>query len=236
MSESYDAANLEAMSVAKSYQAAMLKLVQHKLAMPAKQGRVIDFGAGRGDYAIALSAASVGTEVLAFEPDTLLHAHYPEPLSVVSILEEIPEQCAAAAYSLNVLEHIHDDAAALRAWATRCEAGAHIFLLVPANPGLWTPMDTLVGHQRRYTPATLADTVRAAGLSVEESGWFDRTGYFATRAFQLLSRVRGNTSTGTVSKGQMRLFDALFSLAEPVFSTLHLPFGKNCWVLAKKPA
>jgi hypothetical protein len=27
----------------------------------------------------------------------------------------------------------------------------------------------------------------------------------------------------------------LFQLAEPGFAGLHLPFGKNCWVLARRP-
>ena len=232
MGESYDAANLEAMSVAKAYQAAMLNLVRRKLAIAKSPRRVIDFGAGRGDYAAALSHESL--EVLSFEPDTKLHEHYPPQLTVVSELSAIPFGFAEAAYSLNVLEHITDDTAALRSWATRCQPGARFFLLVPANPGLWTSMDTLVGHQRRYTPATLAETVNGAGLLIEDSGWFDRTGYFATRAFQLLNR--GRAGAGVVSKSQMRLFDEIFSLAEPVFSRLRLPFGKNCWVLAKKPA
>lgn len=235
MSESYDAANLEAMSVAEAYQSAMLRLARQKLNLSQPFQRVIDFGAGRGDYAAALTRVT-GSEVLSFEPDTRLHAHYLPTLKVVADLTAIPAGYAEKAYSLNVLEHITDDAAALRTWATRCQAGAYIFLLVPANPGLWTPMDTLVGHQRRYAPATLANTVREAGLVVEESGWFDRTGYFATRAYQVLSLLRTKETAGAVSKGQMRLFDALFSLSEPVFSGLRLPFGKNCWVLAKKPA
>jgi hypothetical protein len=40
---------------------------------------------------------------------------------------------------------------------------------------------------------------------------------------------------GAVSRLQIRCFDALFELGEPVFAGLHLPFGKNCWVLARRP-
>lgn len=235
MAESYDAANLEAMSVARAYQAAMLRLVRDKLEL-GRAIHVADFGAGRGDYAAGLANAT-GVSILSYEPDETLHVHYPAPMEVVSSLDALSDGCLDAAYSLNVLEHIPDDVAALRAWAAKCKAGASIFLLVPANPALWTPMDTLVGHQRRYMPGTLRQVVQAAGLEVESAGWFDRTGYFATRIFGALSRIRpAKQGAGSVSKGQVRVFDAMFACAEPLFERLNLAFGKNCWVLAKKPA
>lgn len=235
MSESYDAANLEAMSAAQAYPAAMLQLVLDKLALKGNLHRVADFGAGRGDYAAGVGLAT-GIPVLSYEPDASLHPFYPPGQSVTSDISTIPDESLDAAYSLNVLEHIPDDVAALRAWASKCKDGAYIFLLVPANPALWTPMDTLVGHQRRYMPDTLQDAVRSAGLEVAAAGWFDRTGYFVTRAYQVLNRLKAKEpGAGVVSKTQIKLFDRVFQLSEPVLASLALPFGKNCWVLARRP-
>lgn len=229
----YDAANLEAMSAAVGYQAAMRQLVVAKLRLSTATEVVADFGAGRGDYASAIQA-DTRINVVAVEPDTTLHTYYPSSLKVTASLAELPRGVEAA-YSLNVLEHIPDDAATLAAWGSHCKPGAFIFLLVPANPGLWTPMDTLVGHQRRYLPRTLRETVKKAGLQVIEEGWFDRTGYFATRAFQFLNLFRQVKPSGVVSKAQIKAFDALFRVFEPFFEALAIPFGKNCWVLARCP-
>lgn len=221
------------MGEAVCYQAAMRQLVVDQLELDVGQPRVLDFGAGWGDYAAALQR-QLGRPILCLEPDVALHRHYPGDLPVSASLAQIAPGLDCA-YSLNVFEHIDDDAAALRDLAGRCRPGARIFILVPANPSLWTPMDSLVGHRRRYTAAALRDTVDRAGLVVRRAGWFDRTGYFATRAYQLLHRagVLKRQQAGAVSKRQIRVFDLLFRIAEPVLRPL--PFGKNCWVLVEVP-
>lgn len=231
---SCDAANLEAMGEAVAYQSAMRQLVFDKLRLRAARGRVLDFGAGRGDYASAIQRLTA-MQVLCLEPDRTLHQHYPSGMPIVEDLARIEASSLDCAYSLNVLEHIEDDIGALEELAARCRPGAFVFVLVPANPGLWTPMDTLVGHYRRYTPRLLRSSVRLAGLDVVEAGWFDRTGYFATRAYQLLHRAGLMRGHGAVSRQQIRCFDALFQLSEPVLRGLRLPFGKNYWVLAQRP-
>ncbi|MBU9199849.1 class I SAM-dependent methyltransferase [Burkholderia multivorans] len=234
----YDAANLEAMSFARAYQAAMQDLVIRKLGL-CPGTRVLDFGAGRGDYALGIHR-QCSANVLCLEPDVQLHSSYPASLPVIASLDAMdagqygPMDCA---YSLNVLEHINDDAKALRQLADRCQPGARLFALVPANESLWTEMDDLVGHRRRYTPETLRATAESAGLFVEETGWFDRTGYFATRAYQFASRLGllKATKAGKVSSMQIRVFDALFRCLEPVLTLSHASFGKNCWMLARRP-
>ncbi len=231
----YDAANLEAMSVAGRYRAAMSDLVVRKLRLSEQKGRLIDFGAGRGDYACSIQAMTP-MSVVSLEPDSMLHPHYPSGLEVVSSLDAVERSSLDAAYSLNVLEHIEDDVAALKALAARCKPGAAIFILVPGGPSLWTPMDDLVGHLRRYTLKSLSNTVTSAGLRLEDAGWFDRTGYLATKTYQCLAAMRKESATGAVSPGQVKLFDAAFGLLEPGLAFLMPGVGKNCWVLAKKPS
>ena len=229
-----DAANLEAMGAAVRYQAAMRKLVARALELTVDVP-VLDFGAGRGDYAAEL-ARELGAAVTCLEPDQALHRHYPEGMRVLASLAQLRPGSLSCAYSLNVFEHIEDDVGALRQLAARCKPGARVFILVPANPKLWTAMDTLVGHRRRYMPNTLRALAEHAGLTVLAEGWFDRTGYFATRAYQLLHKLAGSKQAraGEVSKVQIKCFDILFRVAEPLLG--RLPFGKNCWILAEIPA
>lgn len=238
-----DTANLEAMSAARNYQRSMADLAVRELGLAVgspEAGVLLDFGAGRGDYARALQNHT-GMRVVGLEPDECQHVHYPAGVPVVSQLEQLRD-APSAVYSLNVLEHIVDDVAALKSLAARCEPGARLFLLVPAHPELWTAMDSRVGHQRRYTPETLRNCVTQAGLEVLREGWFDRTGYWATRLYQWLGLVhswgdRGSSASqtaGRISRTQVQLFDVVYRLLEPLLPP-RAP-GKNCWVLAQCPA
>lgn len=74
---------------------------------------------------------------------------------------------------LDVLEHIDEDEASLRALSARLTPGGRLLLTVPAAPWLWSGHDVLHHHKRRYTHEGLLDVVRAAGLKVEVSGYFN---------------------------------------------------------------
>src|SRR5438445_4491376 len=68
--------------------------------------------------------------------------------------------------SINVLEHIPDDLAALRAMASLTGKQGHIALLVPAHPALYGPYDAVDGHVRRYTRSGLVRLIESANLEV----------------------------------------------------------------------
>ena len=68
---------------------------------------------------------------------------------------------------MNVLEHIADDAGALRDLAACVEPDGRIVIWVPGYMQLYGDFDRLVGHVTRYTPKTLRRAVEAAGLTVE---------------------------------------------------------------------
>jgi SAM-dependent methyltransferase len=71
--------------------------------------------------------------------------------------------------AMNVLEHIEDDAQALRDLAAVVTAGGRIVLWVPAYMQLYGDFDRKVGHFRRYTPETIRAAVERAGLRVRRA-------------------------------------------------------------------
>jgi SAM-dependent methyltransferase len=76
--------------------------------------------------------------------------------------------------AFEVLEHLADDAGALADWVRYVAPGGHLMLSVPAFQDRFGPMDTRVGHYRRYEPAGLAGLLTAAGLTdpdVRVYGW-----------------------------------------------------------------
>ena len=67
---------------------------------------------------------------------------------------------------LDVLEHIADDAAALRALSARMGPGSSLVITVPAMQWAFSSWDTELGHHRRYSRRQLRDVLAAAGFDV----------------------------------------------------------------------
>jgi SAM-dependent methyltransferase len=73
-----------------------------------------------------------------------------------------------AVVSANLLEHVPDDAGALREMARTMRSGARAVIVVPAGPGTYDYYDRFLGHERRYARGELAGKARGAGLEVLE--------------------------------------------------------------------
>lgn len=67
----------------------------------------------------------------------------------------------------DVLEHLEDPVASLRALRERLVPGGRLLLTVPAQPWLWGPHDAHHRHYRRYDKRTLRTHLEAAGLTVD---------------------------------------------------------------------
>jgi SAM-dependent methyltransferase len=76
--------------------------------------------------------------------------------------------------AFEVLEHLADDNAALADWVRLVRPGGHLMLSVPAFGRRFGPMDSRVGHYRRYDPDQLAARLVGAGLvepRIQVYGW-----------------------------------------------------------------
>ena len=65
---------------------------------------------------------------------------------------------------LDVVEHIDDHVAFLKAAAQHAKPGGHLIVNVPALNTLFSRYDTQAGHQRRYTKYSLSRLCAQAGL------------------------------------------------------------------------
>src|SRR5207247_8882806 len=77
---------------------------------------------------------------------------------------------------LNVLEHIEDDRASLRAMHDLLQPGGRLALLVPSLRALYGTLDEALGHVRRRVPAEPAGKVRAAGFRLRRSEYVHAAG------------------------------------------------------------
>jgi SAM-dependent methyltransferase len=71
-----------------------------------------------------------------------------------------------AAVSANLLEHVPDDATALREICRILRPGARAVVVVPVGPNSYDYYDRFLGHERRYARGELAGKAHAAGLEV----------------------------------------------------------------------
>jgi SAM-dependent methyltransferase len=66
--------------------------------------------------------------------------------------------------AVNVIEHLSDDAGAVRALAALLRPAGELLVYVPACPFAFSPLDQGLDHRRRYTRRSLGALLGAAGL------------------------------------------------------------------------
>lgn len=143
---------------------------QHDLIIEHCGRSVLEVGAGLGEFAEQLTGLDrlVVTDVdpAAVAVMRTRFAERPEvqvrQLDVESGLEL--DEPVDTVVTINTLEHIEDDAETLRSLARLVVPGGTIVAWVPGYQQLYGDFDRRVGHVRRYTPATLSESFRAAGL------------------------------------------------------------------------
>jgi len=214
------------MQEAVNYNRYLLELVRSYA--PAR-GKVLDFGAGGGQFAAPLSA--LGLDITALEPDRGLQQRLrAQGLHAVGSTSEVRDESYDYIYTLNVLEHIDDDVAALRSLHAKLRQGGKLLIYVPAFQVLYTSMDAKVGHVRRYTRAMLTSRARDAGFRIDRTAYADSLGFFATLLFKLI----GNKD-GDVSRGALKLYDrAIFPMSRAVDLLAQRWFGKNLLLTCTK--
>lgn len=74
--------------------------------------------------------------------------------------------------SLDIIEHVEDDVAAMKELARLAADDAIMLLSTPLHPSFWTPFDDFVGHRRRYEPEQLLAMLAEHGFVVEQSAVF----------------------------------------------------------------
>jgi SAM-dependent methyltransferase len=140
-----------------------------------RRGMFLDVGGGNGYVAKALIAAGIDCVLVEPGVDGALaaRARAVEPV-ICARLEDLnlPPGCAASVGLFDVLEHIEDEAAALKLIHSVLEPSGHLFLTVPAYQVLSSSEDRVAGHFRRYTIPRLRRVLARSHFRIEFSSYF----------------------------------------------------------------
>jgi SAM-dependent methyltransferase len=216
---------LDLLKGARNYNAWLI--AQVLAAKPANATRIADLGAGRGTFAEMLRAR--GHESVCIEPDGENQAALEQlGFTVVSTSAECAPESSDYVYTLNVLEHVPDDAGLAGDVFTRLRKGGRLFIFVPAFPSLWSKLDDYVEHQRRYRRSSMVKMLQQAGFVVERARYADSLGFFAALLF-------GRSSGAEITPRSIWIYDRLLfpisRLLDPILGNF---FGKNLAVVCRK--
>lgn len=129
----------------------------------------------------------------------------------------------------DVLEHIEDDAAALRRIRQLVRRGGRVLITVPAYGWLFGPHDRAHHHFRRYTKRALRQKLREAGFRVARIGYFN-TLLFPAVVVERLTNMATNSQRQAVGLPPAWLNNVLYRVfaIESMFVRHFLfPFGTS---------
>jgi SAM-dependent methyltransferase len=138
----------------------------------------------------------------------------------------------------DVLEHVDDDERAVEEIRRVLRPGGTALITVPAFPSMWGLQDEISHHRRRYRRERLLETVRAGGLEV------DRSFYFNTILFapiwlvrQVLRLVPGlvDNENAINTRWLNALLARIFALDVDLAPRLQPGFGVSLLAVTRRP-
>ncbi|NDU75071.1 methyltransferase [Actinomadura sp. DSM 109109] len=130
---------------------------------------------------------------------------------------------------VNVLGYLENDVAALKALAESTVPGGHFIVWEAGYPQLFSRFDGhRAGRRLRYTPESLEETLRDAGLDVKFSWPINLLG-------GLFNRVMVGRTTDYADPRLVRLYDRTVVPLSRLLDRLPLRFGQNVFAVARVP-
>ena len=211
--------------------------------------RLLEIGCGNGDLLRLLSEEAdvhlTGSEIY------LKGLKYSQAkLPLVDFIqfdasEGVTGECFDVIAAFDVLEHIEDDRAAMANVFEMLSENGRLVLSVPQYMFLWSNLDEIVFHKRRYSRREMVRKLTDAGYVIERTTSFVFTLFplmLVSRLFDrklkpmaddgqaLDRRVRFSRFTNALFDSVMRIDEFLIRLG------LSLPFGGTLVLVAKKPS
>ena len=131
-------------------------------------------------------------------------------------------------FALNVVEHIEDDALALKNCHFLLKDGGTLLILVPAYQNLYCSFDRELGHFRRYTKKTLGKVFKLNNFHIKHSRYFNLMGILGWIFSGKILRKK------TIPEGQMGLYNKLVPVFKIIDKIFLQAFGLSVIIVGNK--
>jgi SAM-dependent methyltransferase len=219
----------------------ILKRLIERIVKPPKKARILEVGCGTGHNLAMLklfgrveaSELDRCARVLANKrlPGKVKNAKLPD----LSMFERNAYDLVAL---LDVLEHVPDDLASLRAIHRRLRPGGALLLTVPANPWMWSAHDAAHHHFRRYTRKQLQDLFLRSGLEVQLLSHFNTLLFPLVAAARVIGKItrKGSSDDKLPSAPVNAILERVFGFEAGIIGRLPMPFGVSLVAVVRRPA
>jgi 2-polyprenyl-3-methyl-5-hydroxy-6-metoxy-1,4-benzoquinol methylase len=129
---------------------------------------------------------------------------------------------------MNVLEHIKDDALALKNMHQLLLPNGKLILMVPAFRGLYGKIDKANKHYRRYNKKEIIRKLKQANYRIKKIKYLDFIGLFG---WLYQNKILNSKIHRTID---LKRFNSLCPLLQKIESIIPPPIGLNLIIIAKK--
>lgn len=141
--------------------------------------------------------------------------------------------------ALDVLEHIKDDARAIREIERVLKPGGWVIITAPAYMFLWGVQDEVSRHFRRYSRSELVNKFKSSSsLKIIKQSYFNTLLFPPIALFRLVSKLLPKPkreSDFEIGGGFVNsVFYYIFNLESDLLKYLNFPFGVSILLVAKK--
>ncbi|MEG8019111.1 class I SAM-dependent methyltransferase [Sphingomonas sp. LR55] len=202
-----------------------------------KDAKILEIGCGTG-HNLPMLAAFGSIDAIEIDPAAreIASERLGKPVGAAPLpeLPGVPRAHYDLIAVLDVVEHIEDDVAALKAMADCLAPGGKILIAVPAHAWLWSAHDVVNHHHRRYSKATLQAAIETAGLKSEKLGYFNSLLFPLAAAARIAGRVTGRDDSDDSPPPKLvnALFEKIFRLERHLVGRVPMTPGVSIVTLA----
>jgi SAM-dependent methyltransferase len=203
--------------------------------------RILEIGCGTG-HNLPMLAAFGSVEAIEIDPAAreIASARLGSPVGAAPLpeLSGVDRGAYDLIAVLDVVEHIEDDVAALKAMATCLKPGGKILITVPAHQWMWSAHDVVNHHHRRYSKKALLAAIQAAGLKPGKLGYFNSLLFPLAAAARIGGRLTGRDDSDDSPPPKIvnALFETIFRLERHLVGRVPLTPGLSIITLVTPAA
>jgi len=140
----------------------------------------------------------------------------------------------------DVLEHLEDDAVALREWKRILKNNGRLIITVPAFDFLWSHHDEICHHYRRYSKPDLISALSAANYSVGRVSFWNCSLFFPLALMRIFQKIflRGKAGQSDqlyeLNPFINNLLFQLLRLENRIINWINFPVGISICAVAQK--